>query len=341
VTNAPNTTAPETRAFPYRTRPFRWEDIPAFVDILNRDSEARGVDERSSETEILEYYTSPEIDPETDVMVVTDAEDNIVAWGEIEVVSAIGRTWSDAAIDPRHWGRGIGSFLIQSTEALIRERLSSRFVEDQPIVVQRHHLTSAANSRRLFEQHGYRHVRSFYRMRIELANIDPTETLSLPDGIEMRAVTPDHYQAIYQAHQEAFQDHWGWESYSYEVWEHYHLKNSMVNTALWRIAWAGDEIAALNINKGYGEEDPTMGWVSTVGTRRAYRKQGIATVLLKESFRAFKAAGFTSAALGVDAASLTGAVELYERAGMRVYKQTDIVAKMLHGDWLSMYPQTT
>jgi ribosomal protein S18 acetylase RimI-like enzyme len=45
--------------------------------------------------------------------------------------------------------------------------------------------------------------------------------------------------------------------------------------------------------------------------------------LLKQAFSAFYARGQKRAALGVDATNLTGALHLYERAGMRVFRQFD------------------
>ena len=44
--------------------------------------------------------------------------------------------------------------------------------------------------------------------------------------------------------------------------------------------------------------------------------------MLLRSFQAFRERGWTRGALGVDASSPTGATRLYERAGMRVYRDT-------------------
>ena len=56
--------------------------------------------------------------------------------------------------------------------------------------------------------------------------------------------------------------------------------------------------------------------------RRAWRKQGLGEALLLHSFATFRKRGYTRATLGVDASSPTGATRLYERAGMRVYRDT-------------------
>ena len=59
-----------------------------------------------------------------------------------------------------------------------------------------------------------------------------------------------------------------------------------------------------------------------LGVRRAWRRQGLGEALLLRSFAAFRQRGLTRGTLGVDASSVTGATRLYERAGMRVYRDT-------------------
>lgn len=54
----------------------------------------------------------------------------------------------------------------------------------------------------------------------------------------------------------------------------------------------------------------------TLFTRRSWRKRGVGTALLSDSFARFWERGEHSIGLGVDAASTTGAFRLYERAGM-------------------------
>lgn len=53
----------------------------------------------------------------------------------------------------------------------------------------------------------------------------------------------------------------------------------------------------------------------------AQRGRGLALALLHESFRRHAARGLPATVLGVDAANPTGALALYEKAGMRVVEQ--------------------
>ena len=70
-----------------------------------------------------------------------------------------------------------------------------------------------------------------------------------------------------------------------------------------------------------------MGWVSTLGVRRPWRKKGLGLALLLHSFGEFYRRGKKKVGLGVDSGSLTGALNLYKKAGMSVYSQFDKYAK--------------
>jgi ribosomal protein S18 acetylase RimI-like enzyme len=84
---------------------------------------------------------------------------------------------------------------------------------------------------------------------------------------------------------------------------------------------AGDELAGFSICRS-DPVDPQAGHVNLLGVRRAWRRQGLGEALLLRSFEAFRQRGLTRGTLGVDASSPTGATRLYERAGMRVYRDT-------------------
>ena len=83
----------------------------------------------------------------------------------------------------------------------------------------------------------------------------------------------------------------------------------------------GDELAGFAVCRK-DTNDPAAGHVELLGVRRPWRKQGLGHALLLHAFQAFRQRGWTRGTLGVDASSPTGATRLYERAGMRVYRDT-------------------
>ena len=95
----------------------------------------------------------------------------------------------------------------------------------------------------------------------------------------------------------------------------------------------GADIAAFSINRVKHLENQRLGirrgWIGSLGTRRAWRKRGLASALLAESMRRFKAEGFDCVGLGVDAKNLTGALALYERIGFKTYKTRAVLQKQV------------
>jgi ribosomal protein S18 acetylase RimI-like enzyme len=63
--------------------------------------------------------------------------------------------------------------------------------------------------------------------------------------------------------------------------------------------------------------------VSVLGVRRPWRRRGLGRALLLHSFRALRERGKPRVGLGVDGSNPTGAVQLYEAAGMRVVRRFD------------------
>jgi ribosomal protein S18 acetylase RimI-like enzyme len=63
--------------------------------------------------------------------------------------------------------------------------------------------------------------------------------------------------------------------------------------------------------------------VGTLGVRREWRRQGLGAALLQRAFVALYDRGLSTIGLGVDAENPTGALGLYERAGMRKLRQSD------------------
>jgi ribosomal protein S18 acetylase RimI-like enzyme len=91
----------------------------------------------------------------------------------------------------------------------------------------------------------------------------------------------------------------------------------------------GDQIAGINLCRSHWIDDPDTGWVGTLGVRRPWRKRGIGLALLRHAFNEFYRRGKRKVGLGVDAQNLTGALRLYEGAGMHVHQASDLYEKEL------------
>lgn len=311
-------------------RPFRLKDAQALSDLYNAAYHAEGSPFHVSAEEIVMYVQAPGFNIDLDSFAI-EQDGELVAIADVEFSEKTGRAWASGAVQPEQRGRGLGTQLIALTEQRTLEWAATALSDDQPLQIQRYCSHNNAAAIRLFEAHGYYGVRSFYRMQTELDT--PLEAPPLPNGLVLRPFDEARdAQAVYETHMETFADHWGSERETFEEWAHYLLKAPDSDPTLWLIAYEGDQIAGICLNSPYGESDPQMAYTNVLGVRRNWRKLGLGTALLKQSFALFQARGFKRASLGVDASSLTNAVALYERAGMHVQERTLAYRKMLRGE---------
>jgi ribosomal protein S18 acetylase RimI-like enzyme len=174
---------------------------------------------------------------------------------------------------------------------------------------------------------GYSHVRSHYRMWTDLATV--TQEPAWPNGVTVRPFREGDERLFYDVHQETFEDHWEHdEPDPYEEWAHWLLQPPAFQPSLWFVAEEAGEPAGIAICNTRVEL-PHRGYVQILGVRRPWRRRGVGLALLLHAFHAFQQAGLTEADLGVDAASITGATRLYERAGMQVVAIANTYEKFL------------
>jgi ribosomal protein S18 acetylase RimI-like enzyme len=176
----------------------------------------------------------------------------------------------------------------------------------------------------LLSRNGLDLVRHGYRMIIDFDR--PPASPILPEGIVIRPIAfgKEERDAVYAGY-EAFQDHWGFieEPFEqfYKRWQSDYQSYPYYDPSMFFIAVDGEEIAGISLCLQRHQEYPDLGWISSLGVRRPWRKRGLGLALLQHSFTEFYQRGITKAGLGVDAENITGAVRLYEKAGMRVMRR--------------------
>ena len=170
-----------------------------------------------------------------------------------------------------------------------------------------------------FDALGFEPIRHSYRMEIELD--DELRQPTWPSGISVRTASADDHRPVFDAFIEVWQDTNDPIDETFEEWAHWHVERDSYDPTLWFLATSGDELAGFSICRG-DPVDPQAGYVHLLGVRRPWRRQGLGEALLLRSFAVFRERGLTRGTLGVDASSVTGATRLYERAGMRVYRDT-------------------
>jgi mycothiol synthase len=292
----------------------RLEELEQLTELINRDSDELYGEREESVESMRMWLTGPKLNPETDMRVAVvgdefrgyvdvDPEPEPIYWADLRVPLS----------EPDEIRLALLDWVVQRARERGGELL--RFhaaTDDQPI-------------KRLLEAGGLRVIRHFYRMRIEL-DCDPAEP-HWPEGLGVRTATPGDAKRVYAAHQESFEDHWEHVRMPFEEWEHWLMREGY-DPSLWFLVEDDGEIAGLSLCREQDGEKG-VGWVSVLGVREPWRRKGLGRALLLHSFHEFRRRGFYAAALGVDADSLTGANRLYESAGMRVIRRSDVYEQVL------------
>lgn len=307
-------------------RPYGGEaDLAEMVRIANAENDADSIDERrTEESERARFaHSTEQFDPARDV-VVAELDGRMVGVGVIDWVDTRDgalreyRVWG--AVEPSVRRRGIGTALLADNERRARELARSQTFE-RPAAFGAF-ASEGRPAAALLDRSGYEVVRWFFEM--VRPTLDAVDTVPLPDGLELRPVTPDQHATIWRANREAFRDHWGGSDES-EGAMHRVLDDPDTDPSMWLIAWDGDDVAGGIWNGIFAAENEALGirrgWLESVFTQRAWRRRGLARALIGHSLVLLRERGMTSAALGVDGDNPSGALGLYEAAGFEVHER--------------------
>jgi len=301
-----------------------WADLLAANRVADKDWEYFTVED------LLEDFDDPSRNFEHGSMAVFHG-DSMVAFGALII-----RTEADpfhdmryeGGVHPEFRGRGLGDELLTWAEGAAVRVHGERF-RGRPLSLSAFCTPTNAEALALYERREFHSVRWFNGMIRDLST-PLAEIVDLP-GVEIVDWTPERSGEALQIRNEAFRDHWGSTKTSPEGWDH------LIGSAAFRpdysyLAISGDEAAGVIICHEYEVGPEVSGrelYVSIVGTKRTYRKRGIASALLGKALRSARTGGFTAASLEVDADSPTGAFGLYETLGFRSQHSSVVMTKSL------------
>ena len=303
-----------------RFRHYRGEDdLPAMLRVYTAVHEADGLEEVTTLEQMkLNYATLVNCDPARD-LVIAEVDGEVVAYARVFWTDLVegGRTYENFGfVHPAWRRRGIGGAMHRHNERRLLE-IAAGHDGVAPKLFGSEGVDADPGNSALMRASGYEPARYFYDM--VAPSLDAIEAPPMPEGIELRPVTRDQYRAIWDASAEAFRDHWGENEWVEEDWERFIGDPDNADPRFWRVGWDGGDVAGVVVTTIPVEENERFGrsraYVAQVSVRRPWRRRGLARSLLAGSLVAAREAGFTSASLGVDTDSPTGATALYESLG--------------------------
>lgn len=293
----------------FTVRAARPDDLEAVAAIVRAEEESLRGESLFAGDDLRDFWRLAEADGDS---IVVERDGTPVAFSLY--LNRDGASW--VTVQPRWSGHGLSSFLLSRAEEESRRRGLKQ--------VRAGMLAENDAARALFPALGFREVRHYFQMRLELDR-EPAQP-DWPDGIAVTTFRPEDARDFHRALNEAFANEWGWHATPFEEWREFRLEDPAVDTSLWFVVRDGDEIAAVarcEANRDGG------GWIGAIGVLKPWRRRGIGLALLQHAFAELRRRGFPHVGLGVDADNATNATRLYEKAGMRVLKEDVIYEKGL------------
>jgi len=309
-------------------RSLRPEDLPAWAAVAAAAESVDQTGENYDADDFAEQLQDPLLDVEAGTRAVWDG-DELIAVGLLWCGST-GDPWHrmffDGTVHPAYRRRGIGRDLMLWA-LRTAPRLSEVRHPGRPL--QLHVEASELNAGKavLFERAGFTPRRWFFAMGRDLADAVPEVTIH--EGLRITGFDFAYDLEALDVRNEAFADHWGSTAVSEETWRRGHTGARSFRPDLSFLALADatertarPQVVAILLAHHYEADTAVTGrreaWISTIGTRRAWRRRGVATALIGAALGEAKRQGFARAALGVDADSPTGALSVYHTTGFLV-----------------------
>jgi len=310
----------------FTIRPLKMDEVDELAEMLTVVAmEMFGYSDVSAE-ELRNDFQTPGLDLENDTRVVFTPEGKLVAYQD---VFALHKT----PVYPFVWGRvhidyhdiGLGTYLL-NWGIQRAHHVFDKVPEDARVAVRTYNPSTWEQGERLLKNMGMKVIRHFIEMAVDMEESPPPPLW--PEGITVRTYNhPEAAEEVYKVLDDAFRDHFGYVEAPFEEgferFQHFRFNDEGFDPDLWFLAVEGEEIVGLSICSKWSHEGKHVGVVSTLGVGRKWRKRGIGLALLLHSFNAYWKREQKRVKLVVDADSPTGAVRLYEKAGMYIQKRFD------------------
>ncbi len=308
-------------------------DYPKMAAVIEASKGVDQIERTNSVEEIAHSYSHlVNCDPYQD-MIFAEVADEVIGYGRgwwAHQSNGERIYWHLGFLKPVWRRKGIGGAMLRFLQNRMTQ-VAEAHTGDGPRYFQAFVADTEVSTERLLKKYNYVAVR--YGFEMVRPDLEAIPHYSLPEGLEVRPVLPEHYGQIWEADVEAFKDHWGFSpptEEDYQAW----LSNPVQFTpALWQVAWEVETNQVAGMVRGFVNEEENehyhrrRGWSENISTRRPWRKRGLARALIVRTLRMFKEMGMTESALGVDAQNPTGALRVYEACGFRAVKQSTTYRK--------------
>lgn len=297
-------------------RAVRRDDLNTITQLIYDICEAEGdVSVAVTPEDLANEWEYEGFNPEQDAFLVETRDGRAVGYAALFDVREHGELSGDIYVHPEFKELGVDTAFLRAMEVRARGYVELA-APDLRVFIRVALGNKDETGKAIFAQEGYSPVRYHWRMGIELDAAPPAPVL--PKGFEFRPfVRDEHATAVWQARNDAFKGNWGSHVLTFEEFSYYTFENPEYDPTLWTVVWDGNEVAGFSIN----QYRMGIGWIHILGVRPAWRAKKLGIALLHHSFGEFYKRGMKTIGLGVDASNNTGAIRLYQKAGMNTVSE--------------------
>lgn len=300
------------------------EDFPALVDLYQQCEGADRLGNVTTLESLQHSYTNPPPSGQRFRQLWETPDDQLVGVVFLWLRSSCQRQEARLSlkVHPAYRGHSLESEMFSWAETAIKAKTAAAKL---PVQVQVNTRDDLTYYRDLYTAHGYQPIRWFHDMERPLTM--PITAPQFPAGFTSRPTTAAEAAAWVEMFNQSFVDHWNHYPMTLED-RQFRLNQPTYDPHLDWVAVAPDGTLAAFCYGHISEEDNIRkhrqdGWIFSLGTRRGFRRRGLARAMLLQGIRQLKDAGLETALLGVDARNPNQAQVLYASVGFRV-KETHI-----------------
>ncbi|MCY3864759.1 MAG: N-acetyltransferase [Chloroflexi bacterium] len=318
----------------YCWRALTMEDAERCAEISSALSACAGAYERFQPRDFRAEWTEPNFDLGSSSLGAADSTGKLIAFAVLFATQEPPvRPWFSWGVDPEHGEPKLRAKLldwaIDRGEAVIASCPPDARVSLWGGAYQGYRADECA-----LQAAGFSPGRLWHEMRIDMT--ERPAAVALPDGFVTR---PYRHEAdlpvLVDLVRDSFSDHYGHieQSFEKDLEMIRHWLNGSPTFDPDRVLLAVDEatgiVAGSVLPLTEYNRRPGFGYIDTVGVRRAYRRRGLASAMLRQCLVAYWDHGIKTVCLEVDGESLTNALALYQRVGMRVQQSFVSYEKLL------------
>jgi mycothiol synthase len=280
----------------YTARPHVFEDAESAAELVGDCEELEDGVREVSAADLRALWSRPEMNLEEHSLAVFHG-DRLAASADVF------RDRAEVDVHPDHRGRGLGSALIPWTWEKARAQGATR--------VGQTFTDTRKDGRRLMAAFGYEPRWIGWDLRMPIRDIHPRP---LPSGYAIRPLDPAlDARSVFEVINTAFNE-WRdeWQD-DFPSWQETIARHESLAPWASPVAEHDGRIVGAAIGQDHGD---VVGWIQQLAVAREHRGRGLGSALLETSYSWFRDRGKTEG--GVATNSLTGALDVYERLGMRV-----------------------